>query len=117
MRNRLFCPIGGMKPFLWLFLSMIVLASCELTPFESARNIHHIGIGISYRGTDLLVLEGPINDAVALKKSFHSFFSAEPFESTLLLQQGMRKAPIPSMKRIFLPKTSSSKRSFGHWGA
>ena len=88
MRNRLFCPLGGMKPFLWLFLAVIMLASCELAPFESARNIYHIGIGISYRGTDLLVLEGPINDAIALKKSFHSFFSAEPFDSTLLLQLG-----------------------------
>ncbi len=117
MRNRLFCPLGGMKPFLWLFLSMIVLASCELTPFESARNIHHIGIGISYRGTDLLVLEGPINDAVALKRASTPSSLPNRLNPPFCSSKGMRKAPIPLMKRIFLPKTSSSKRSFGHWGA
>jgi uncharacterized caspase-like protein len=88
MRNRLFCPLGGMKWYGLLFIPMILLASCELAPFESARNVRHIGIGISYRGTDLLALEGPVNDAIALKKSFHSFFSSEPFDSTLLLQLG-----------------------------
>ncbi|MGI6436736.1 MAG: caspase family protein [Sphaerochaeta sp.] len=77
-----------MKWYGLLFIPMILLASCELAPFESARNVRHIGIGISYRGTDLLALEGPVNDAIALKKSFHSFFSSEPFDSTLLLQLG-----------------------------
>lgn len=77
-----------MKRYVLLLLSLMTLASCELAPFEPSRNVYHLGIGISYRGTDLLVLEGPINDAIALKKSFHSFFFSEPFSSTLLLQQG-----------------------------
>ena len=80
-----------MKWYGLLFIPMILLASCELAPFESARNVRHIGIGISYRGTDLLALEGPINDAIALKKGFNAFFSTEPFTSTLLLQQGDEK--------------------------
>ena len=95
-----------MKRYVLLLLSLMTLASCELAPFEPSRNVYHLGIGINYRGTDLLVLEGPINDAIALKRA-SSFFFSEPFSSTLLLS-GQRACAYSLDEENLPPKNSSS---------
>ncbi|MFA7560334.1 MAG: caspase family protein, partial [Sphaerochaeta sp.] len=61
--------------------------SCELRS-PPPRRVFHLAIGLSYRGTDVQVLEGPIHDAIELTHRFEEFFIEEEYSSMLLLQQG-----------------------------
>lgn len=70
-----------------VILLLFLLLSCELRS-PPPRRIFHLAIGLSYRGTDVQVLEGPINDAIDLTHRFEEFFIQEEYSSTLLLQQG-----------------------------
>ena len=85
----------------------LLLISCDLVPHAPNRVVYHLGIGISYRGTDVQPLAGPVNDAIGLKNRFATFFSAAPFSSLLLLQMGdefggydQNEANLPTKKRV-----------------
>ncbi|HPZ15167.1 MAG TPA: caspase family protein [Sphaerochaeta sp.] len=70
----------------WLCLHFLLL-SCELLPHDEGR-IAHVGIALSYRGTDVQSLGAAVNDGVELKEAFTSLFDGRRFSSDLLVQYG-----------------------------
>ncbi len=73
-----------------LFLYLILMLGCELChPSPTRGNVYHLGIGLSYAGTDVRVLRGTLNDAREQQKAFSSLYGERSFTSVMLLQEGL----------------------------
>lgn len=73
-----------------LFLYLILMLGCELCyPSPTRGKVFHLGIGLSYAGTDVRVLRGTLNDAREQRKAFSSLYTERSFTSSMLLQEGL----------------------------
>lgn len=73
-----------------LLLYLILMLGCELFyPAPSRGKVYHLGIGLSYEGTDVRVLKGTLNDAKEQQKAFNAIYADSSFTSVMLLQEGL----------------------------
>lgn len=79
-----------MYRYILLVLYLFLMLSCELCyPAPSRGKMYHLGIGLSYAGTDVRVLKGTLNDAKEQQKAFNALYAGLSFTSVMLLQEGL----------------------------
>lgn len=67
------------------------MLGCELVyPKPTLGKMYHLGIGLSYAGTDVRPLKGTLNDAAEQQKAFRALSSDQSFVSVMLTQEGRR---------------------------
>jgi uncharacterized caspase-like protein len=102
-----------------LFLYLILMLGCELCyPSPTRGKVYHLGIGLSYAGTDVRLLKGTLNDAREQQKAFSALYKERSFTSVMLLQEGLllpdgsmgydsaAKANLPTKERVLFSLAS-----------
>ncbi|NBK25698.1 MAG: hypothetical protein EOM68_27230, partial [Spirochaetia bacterium] len=81
----------SMYRYALLLLYLLLMLGCELVyPKPTLGKVYHLGIGLSYSGTDVRPLKGTLNDAAEQQKAFRALSGDQSFTSVMLTQEGRR---------------------------